>query len=83
MKGDEKRGGVWSDARNKAVSLKWHATVRSMFTVQNKLLGKSLLCERLLLLQTSPYYVSTRFIEVIFSNLHLREFIENFSILQI
>lgn len=72
MKGDEKRGGVWSDARNKAVSLKCHATVRSMFTVQNKLLGKSLLCERrLLLLRTSPYYVSTQFIEVIFSNLHL------------
>lgn len=71
MKGDKKRGGVRSDARNKAVSLKCHATVQSKLTVQKKLLGESLLCERLLLLRTSPYYVSTRFIEVIFSNLHL------------
>lgn len=49
MKGDKKRGGVQSDARNKAESLKRHATVQSTFTVQNKLLGESLLCERLLL----------------------------------
>jgi len=48
MKGDKKRGGVQADARSKAVVLKCHATVQSTFTVQNKLLGKSLLHERLL-----------------------------------